>query len=121
MAHALNWFEIPVNDLDRAARFYNHVLATQLAPMPGIPEMLTFPSKEGEVSGAIIKGEDYTPGQTGVVIYLNAGEKLSETVGRVEAAGGNVAVPQIDIGENGVVAFIVDTEGNRIGLHAKSE
>ena len=38
---------------------------------------------------------------------------------RVEAAGGRIASPKVQLpGDMGAFAHIVDTEGNRVGLHA---
>jgi predicted enzyme related to lactoylglutathione lyase len=55
------------------------------------------------------------------VIYLNADPTLSLVVDRVAAAGGKVLVPRVELPEGmGVFAHILDTEGNRIGLHANA-
>ena len=119
MANALNWFDIPVTDIDRATKFYNTVLATELQSVE-IPDgfvMGMFPAEDG-IGGAVIKGEGYTPSAEGSVIYLNAGADLSDALGRVEAAGGQVLLPKTDIGENGYVAFLLDPEGNKVGLHS---
>ena len=119
MASALNWFEIPATDYDRAVKFYNTVLASELQPMDmgDGPLMAMFPAEDG-ISGAVIKAEGYTPSADGSVIYLNAGADLSDALGRVEAAGGQVLVPKTGIGENGFFAFLLDTEGNKVGLHS---
>ena len=119
MANALNWFEIPALDYGRAEKFYNTILATELVPMEGMEgfQMGMFPAEDG-VSGAVIQAEGYTPGADGAVIYLNAGADLSDALGRVEAAGGQVLVPKTDIGDNGFFAFLLDTEGNKVGLHS---
>ena len=79
--------------------------------------MAMFPAEDG-ISGAVIKAEGYTPSADGSVIYLNAGADLSDALGRVEAAGGQVLVPKTGIGENGFFAFLLDTEGNKVGLHS---
>jgi predicted enzyme related to lactoylglutathione lyase len=119
MANALNWFEIPATDMDRATSFYNTVLGCELQPweMPDGSVMAMFPAEDG-VGGAVIQGEGYTPSAEGSIIYLNAGADLSDALGRVEAAGGQVVLPKTDIGENGYVAYLLDTEGNKVGLHS---
>jgi predicted enzyme related to lactoylglutathione lyase len=119
MADALNWFEIPAADYDRAEKFYNTIFATQLIPMDGMEGFQAgmFPA-EGGVGGGVIQGEGYTPSADGTVVYLNAGEDLSVVSDRVEAAGGQVLLPKTSIGENGFMAYILDTEGNRVGLHS---
>jgi predicted enzyme related to lactoylglutathione lyase len=119
MADALNWFEIPVNDFGRAKKFYEEIFGFELTTMEmsdGFP-MGMFPSEEG-VGGAIIQGEGYTPSGTGTIVYLNAGDDLSNVLNKVEAVGGKVLMPKTDIGENGFAAFFRDSEGNRVGLHS---
>ena len=119
MANALNWFEIPVSDIERAKKFYNVIFEIDLIPMEagdGFP-MGMFPAEDG-VSGAIIQGEGYTPSTEGSLVYLNGGDDLNIVLGRIEAAGGQVVMPKTDIGENGFVAYFIDTEGNRVALHS---
>ncbi|MGH2538289.1 MAG: VOC family protein [Candidatus Promineifilaceae bacterium] len=122
MDHAINWFEIPVVDMQRAGRFYRTVLGVELNETPAAGsgyEMAMLPGERGVVSGALVKGEGYTPSQEGVVVYLNGGDDLGVLLDRVEAAGGQVALPKTEIGEDdGFFAYFIDTEGNRIGLHS---
>lgn len=119
MANALNWFEIPASDIKRAINFYNAILDTELESMEMSEDfpMGMFPSEDG-VSGAVISGEGYTPSAEGSLVYLNGGDDLNDVLNRVEAAGGQVVSAKMDIGENGFVAFFMDTEGNRVGLHS---
>jgi predicted enzyme related to lactoylglutathione lyase len=118
MVNAINWFEIAVLDIDRAVTFYDTVMGKPLARMeisPGYP-MATFDDMNG--GGCIIQGEGYTPSAEGVVIYLNCNPNLQEMLDRVEEAGGSVLLPKTSIGGNGWMAFILDSEGNKIGLHS---
>ena len=84
--------------------------------MPGYV-MAMFPAQDG-VGGALITGEGYVPSQEGVVVYLNGGDDLNTVLSKVEDAGGKVAMPKTDIGENGFVAYMIDPEGNKVGLHS---
>ena len=54
------------------------------------------------------------------MIYLNANPDLSDALSRVEQAGGKVTMPKTGIGENGFMAFFIDTEGNRMGMHSNN-
>ena len=121
MPNALNWFEIPVSDIKRAVKFYNTILGveqtiTEFEMMPGY-QMAMLPAEDG-VGGGLVQGEGYVPSTEGAVVYLNAGEDLAVALGKVEGAGGKILVPKTDIGENGFFAYILDSEGNKVGLHS---
>ena len=119
MRNAINWFEIPATDFSRAVAFYRTVLGQDLrtGEFMGVPHGF-FPADEQGVAGAIIAPPDAAPSTTGPLIYLNAGTELAAMVGRVGAAGGQVLLPETSIGEQGAIAVIRDSEGNRVGLHA---
>jgi len=117
--NALNWFEIPVTNMDRALKFYNTIFGAEMSAMEAMSgfKMAMFPSEEG-VGGALLQGEGYVPSKEGAVIYLNGGDDLSGPLGKVEAAGGQVITEKMDIGENGFIGFFIDTEGNKVGIHS---
>lgn len=118
MVNALSWFEIPVSELDRAVKFYEAVMGQSLSRMemsPGYP-MAAFDDTNG--GGCLIQGEGYTPSTDGVVIYLRCNTDLQDMLDRVEEAGGSVILPKTSIGENGWMAYMLDSEGNKIGLHS---
>lgn len=120
MSSVINWFDIPAADLDRAARFYETVLAVSLMRenMLGA-RMAIFPAKPGEATGAIIARDGVTPGTTGPTLYLKAGSDISAALGRVSAAGGKILHPKTFIKEGwGYFAIILDSEGNSIGLQS---
>jgi hypothetical protein len=52
------------------------------------------------------------------LIYLNGGDDLGIPLSKVEAAGGKIIMPKTSIGNNGFMAHIADTEGNKIALHS---
>ena len=120
MAHAINWFEIPAKNLERAKTFYETVLNIQM--MMPFPEMkyAMFPAdmQHGEIGGGIVEETGYEPSQTGALIYLNGGDDLSIPLSKVEAAGGKIIMPKTPIGANGFMARFTDTEGNRIAFHS---
>jgi uncharacterized protein len=50
---------------------------------------------------------------------LNADPTMSLVLDRVVAAGGQILTPRVALPEGmGFFAHILDTEGNRVGLHA---
>lgn len=120
MSSVINWFEIPVTDMDRAVKFYSTILdkpveKAQFGPMP----YAFLPMVPGEVGGALSQSEDHVPSTHGVLIYLSGGDDLSGVLSRVEAAGGSILAPKTAIGgEMGYYALFLDSEGNRIGVHS---
>jgi predicted enzyme related to lactoylglutathione lyase len=117
----VNWFEIPVDDLDRAKKFYETVLGIELTLNEMGPlQMAWFPMTEGlpGATGSLVKGEGYTPSTAGSLVYFTV-KDLDETLGRVSAAGGRVLFPKMSIGDYGFIAHFQDSEGNRVALHAE--
>jgi predicted enzyme related to lactoylglutathione lyase len=61
----------------------------------------------------------HKPGMDGTIVYLNANPSIQSVIDRIESAGGKVLMPRTQVSEEiGYMAFFVDSEGNRIGLHA---
>ena len=120
MANAINWFEIPATNHDRAVKFYSHVLGAELQPMDMMNIKMAFLPMDGEgVGGAVCTGEGYKPSADGALIYLNGGEDLSTTLSRVEPAGGKVIMPKTKISDEiGYMAFFMDSEGNKMAFHS---
>ena len=124
MTNAINWFEIPVANYERAKKFYGTVLGAELMDMPKTEEMANmkygfFPSDmEKGVGGAIVEMEGLKPSADGSTVYLNGGDDLANPLSRVEAAGGKVIMPKMAIGENGFIAQFMDTEGNKVAFHS---
>ena len=117
--HAINWFELPTTDLERASRFYEEVLAIDLKRehFAGTDtRMSIFPGEEESVRGALIADQRRKPASDGAIVYLHATD-LDASLARIEKAGGAVVLPKLDIGEPGFIALVRDTEGNVIGLH----
>ncbi len=114
----VSWFEIPVYDIHRAARFYNDIYSMEMeVGYNGDFAMAYFPADKG-IGGALIAGPGCTPNSTGVLIYLNAGNDLDSVLGRVELAGGRVIMSKTEISESaGSFALFIDSEGNRLALH----
>jgi len=121
--NAISWFEIPATDLDRATKFYEAIFGITLIPMdmPNI-KMRMFPLEDMMgVGGAIVdSGGFHKPsGTDGPLIYLNGNPDLQHVLDKVEAAGGKIFLAKTEISpEYGFMAVIIDSEGNRIGLHS---
>jgi predicted enzyme related to lactoylglutathione lyase len=123
MKNAISWFEIPTTDINRAQKFYETIFGITLTEidMPNI-KMRMFPldnPMEG-IGGALVdSGGFHKPSATdGPLIYLNGNPDVQLILDKVEAAGGKILVPKMEITpEYGDMAVILDTEGNRIAFH----
>ncbi len=119
MNNPIQWFEIATTDLERAKNFYSKVfnLEFQFIDMPdGKMYMFGVPNQIGS-AGALVESGDQKPSQDGTIIYFTC-EDVETEAGRVEEAGGKLLIPKTDIGEFGFFAQLIDSEGNKIGLHS---
>ena len=119
----VNWFEIPVANIDRAKAFYDQVfeINIQMVDLDGT-KMGFFPgdvNKSG-ATGSLMQHEQYTPSYPGTLIYLSC-QDLAHELSRVQAAGGKVLQQKTMISpEHGYMGLMEDTEGNRIALHSNA-
>ena len=124
MKSAISWFEIPATDLARATKFYEAIFGISLIHMDlANIKMRMFPIEDQMtgIGGAVVdSGGFHKPSSTdGPLIYLNGNPDVQKVLDKVEAAGGKIMVPKTEISpEYGFMAVIIDTEGNRIGLHS---
>jgi uncharacterized protein len=121
--NAISWFEIPVDDFDRAKEFYSTIFDYKMPEMTMGPVrmgILLYDQENGGVGGAIVEAEEgYIPSRLGPKVYLNGGNNLYNVLNRVEDAGGKRATPKFLVAPGmGYVASFIDTEGNEIYLHS---
>jgi len=124
-ANALNWFEIPAEDIERAQEFYEGIFDMEMAPMQEMPgtKMVGFPidMMSGKVGGALVESENHVPSEDGAVIYLNANPDMQLILDRIEDLEGEIIMPRTQISpEIGYMAFFIDSEGNKVGLHSQN-
>lgn len=123
MKNAINWFEIPASNYERAKTFYTAVLGVEIMDHH-MPEknmkygVFPYDIENKGVGGAIVEMEGASPSTDGSTVYFNGGDDLSIALSKVEAAGGSILMPKTDIDENGFIAQFMDTEGNRVALHS---
>ncbi|MCC9071073.1 VOC family protein [Flavobacterium sp. F-65] len=113
------YFEIPVNDMERAVQFYSAVFNFEFErDVIHDNEMAFFPLSEDNsgISGALAKGEIYKPTINGTLIYFKT-EDIDATLNLALKNGAEVLFPITSNGEFGSVAEFKDCEGNRIALH----
>ena len=122
----LTWFEIPVADIERAKTFYETILDIEMVKRTdGNDESVFFPFNQdviqatsGRVTGVLSKSERNAPSAQGTVVYINASPDLQTVLDKVIPAGGKIIAPKMQI-PPGSIAIILDSEGNKIGLHAE--
>lgn len=118
--NAVGWFDIFVDDLDRAVAFYETVLDTKLVAIgdpTGETQMMSFPADMSVygAGGALSKSPYSKPGVGGTIIYFMTADIFAQEA-RVADAGGIVIRPKFSIGEFGFVSLCQDTEGNMFGM-----
>ena len=114
------WFEIYVQDMARARRFYESVFQVTLEKIdsPGT-EMWGFPSSMERYgcSGSLVKIEGVRSGGNSTIVYFNCSDCAVEAA-RVGQAGGRIHKEKMSIGRYGFMALAQDSEGNMIDLHS---
>lgn len=118
----VGWFEIYVNDLQKATKFYEAVLQKPLAKLDapnGDIQMMSFPMERDAsgATGALVKMDGIQAGGNSTIVYFVTDDCAVEA-SRVESAGGKIMKPKFAIGPHGFIALAFDSEGNLFGLHS---
>lgn len=116
----VGWFEIYVQDMERAKAFYEAVFQGKLEQIPAPDlEMWAFPmSEQGYgAAGALAKMEGCASGGSGTLVYFKC-EDCAVEAARAGEQGGRIFKEKMFIGKYGFIALVFDTEGNMIGLHS---
>jgi len=116
----VGWFEIYVQDMNRAKAFYEKTLGVTFEKLesPDV-ELWAFPLNMDApgAAGALVKMEGKDSGSGGTIIYFSCADCAVEA-GRAAQHGGRVVKEKFSIGQYGFIAFVEDTERNMIGLHS---
>jgi predicted enzyme related to lactoylglutathione lyase len=114
------WFEIYVQNMDRAKKFYESVFQVKLEKLdsPGL-EMWSFPMVMDRwgASGSLVRMEGVPSGGNSTLVYFGCADCAVEA-GRVKESGGRIHKEKLSIGQYGFIALAFDTEGNMLGLHS---
>lgn len=119
-ANPVIWFEIYIQDTERAKTFYETVLQTKLQRLESPElEMWAFPMDMTTTGagGALVRMPGFPSGGNSVLVYF-ACEDCAVEASRVVKAGGRIQKEKFSIGQYGFIALAHDTEGNMFGLHS---
>ncbi len=113
-------FEIPADDMTRAAEFYKNVFGWQIQAVPAMRYTMVrtvdvddkfMPKESGAINGGIMnRGQIKNP-----VITINVAN-IEEAAKKVESSGGKIVMQKFQVGDMGYAAYFQDTEGNILGL-----
>ena len=120
MASRFVWVDIPVMNLDRAVRFYAAVIGMEVT-IQNTPDFsfALFPHEGEETGGCLVpEGGGNAPCANGPLVYVNVEGRMKEAVDAARAHGGGIVEEPHAIGPHGFRAVIIDSEGNRVALHA---
>jgi predicted enzyme related to lactoylglutathione lyase len=118
-------FEIPADDIGRAKQFYGSIFGWRMTdmPMPGGMTYTMIQTVETDAtthmpkeSGAINGGMMVRSGGLKAPVFAINVSSVDEYIKKVEAAGGKIVTPKMEVGGMGYYAYVSDTEGNVIGL-----
>lgn len=116
----VGWFEIYVQNMERAKAFYECVFAVQLQKLesPDL-EMWAFPMQENSpgAMGALVRMEGCPSGGNSTLVYFTCADCAIEAK-RAKENGGRIFKDKFSIGQYGFISLVNDTEGNMIGLHS---
>jgi hypothetical protein len=124
-ANPVNWFEIYVQDINRAQQFYQTVLNVEMMKLDVPPDtgdglqMVSFPFVENgpNATGALVQVPGVPSGGNSTMVYFTCDDCETEQ-NRVESAGGHILKEKFPIGPYGFCSICLDTEGNAFGLHS---
>ncbi len=124
MQNPIGWFEIYVNDIERAITFYQTVFQVKLEKMDdpngSNVTMYSFGSdmESYGATGALVQKDNVEPCGHSTLVYF-ACDDCGVEAKRAVIAGGKIEKRKMPVGDHGFIALISDTEGNIIGLHSQ--
>ncbi len=109
-------FDLPAEDLERAASFYEKLFGWKFERMPGPFEYFGIATvdEQGKPSlgGGMGRKNEW---DTGITNYIGVAS-VEESLKKLVDLGGKVIQPKMEVGEFGLLAVCLDTEGNKFGI-----
>jgi predicted enzyme related to lactoylglutathione lyase len=109
-------FDVPVDDINRAKKFYEKLFNWKIEKMPGPMEYYEITTTDEKGNDAVdggmgIRGE---PGQ-GIINYIGV-SSVDDYIKKLKELGGKIIMEKTIIPGYGYLATFLDTENNVIGL-----
>jgi uncharacterized protein len=120
ISNPVGWFEIYVDNIERAKKFYESVFSVKLEKLDSQEiEMWSFPMEMNKfgASGALVRMEGFSPARNSIIIYFSC-DNCAEEEKKIKRSGGKIEKSKFSIGQYGFIVLGYDTEGNMIGLHS---
>lgn len=112
-------FEIPIDDPDRAGRFYSDAFGLTVSKWGPVDYWaLTTGAPPGPGAEGALTPRSEAP--EGVLVYISV-DSIDEALNRVDAAGGERHTEKAPIPGFGWMAKFRDTEGNLVGLFEEDQ
>lgn len=116
-SHAIEHFEIPVDDINRAQNFYKDLFGWEITSAgPNFADYLIVNTGKGSIGGGMMKRSN--PEQQ-ILNYITT-ENIDEALTKLEKLGGQILMPKMPIEGIGWNAVVKDTEGNHFGLFQRN-
>ena len=116
----VSWFEIYVQDMERAKAFYQNTFQVTLQHLEGTGiDLWAFPMHHDSAgcAGALVNMNGKDSGGGGTIVYFTCADCAVEA-SRAVQNGGKIQKEKQSIGQYGFISLVFDTEGNMIGLHS---
>ena len=125
--NVVGWFEIPVENMDRAVQFYNELFGWNIesAPFGDNELMAIFPADfEKDLPGAggcLFKGPETQPSEAGTIVYFSSPSgNVANDEKKAKDMGAQILMERYQIPEgHGFMIMLKDSEGNRIAVHSR--
>jgi predicted enzyme related to lactoylglutathione lyase len=108
-------FEIPVDEPERAIKFYTEVFGWKIEKMSG-SQMEYWTVNAGDIKEPGINGAMMTRGQDECVVDVIGVTDIDEYIKKIKSGGGKILRSKTAVHGVGYMAYFGDTEGNKLGI-----
>jgi hypothetical protein len=114
-------FEIPVDDADRAEKFYGSLFGWTFQRFEGAPQYYGMVNTGPDSETPGINGALYQRSEGSSVVLTVTVDSIEDAVAKAKELGATVLVDKTPIPGMGYFANLKDTEGNTFGVYINDE